>query len=982
MDFYKLMTHLLDSTHRPVNESEDESITNQKREWFVDRTNRHIDLVRKSAHKIVGSYPEFKALLDQVKHHDESKFNEPEMTPYIGISWSHKIGNETGNKPAPTKEENEATLHHITTNSHHPEYHLKDRGEANISDTNRDQSKKCVDVSSMPDLDIVEMVADWQAMSEELGTNTSRQWFNKVQDTKWQFSQHQVKLIDTILKVFEDTNESVNEVVSEEAMHSFMELQDEVDQEVVDDWMKNRNTGSSQPWEVINSEKLKRVWSDRAKLGFIRDERSIQKFADIIVKNTMKLRVNTTLMSHSAHGALEDVLVRTGITEEDLEGFEEYAVDEHDRWRISDHALGKLTNVAMEILSSKSSEDLLILIDRVLNIVHIRSDLSSWFVAGGKRTLDKLANESVNEEGSAKPIRVGMGQSGGKLIHPSARGGKKTQVTSFTDEGVPSGHEEYNTVADAIVDNWDELDNPVSRLAFDNIDKRSRAWEEATFEHPYKDELLSLLYHYISPRRPLSGVSVEGKTSSDKAGRVGVLYRDTPLDIETMTRLDLFPYTKEAVSAFSQELSDVILAKTGPNTTPPQSRPITEEGAGVAAAPAAQASPGSSGTTTEDNISYLPAHMGERGKSRKVKKKKRKRNLVGESLVNERGGFIYPSGKAVNMSSGGEHWEEAISDPNLVDALQYRIYNSGTLIIRLNSSPTTAQLISLKKEVKNCGINVDSIELDMEYKNPKNPTIVKQLGSEPWVTISPVPWNWTSIIQNRYNNALKNSKITEFRVGEMELREAINKDLKSLRSDFKVQLNKLFDGESFLLLGNHLSSWKATFGVSAFRTNKVAVPVENKSRGIQNIYGKLLREYGKDKGNLEMLISAIQDGRPLGQFSVFDKFDNLFGSRTESIVDGIKVIFEETIDFILDLSQSIYISDPEVLDLVEEEFKGLIKRSKNVIFPIGGKFKIGFYSHLKSVIEDSQSVEEDNNEGSQNAEKDINWGSQSREGGR
>ena len=628
MDFYKLITHLLDSTHRPVNESEDESITNQKREWFVDRTNRHIDLVRKSAHKIVGSYPEFKALLDQVKHHDESKFNEPEMTPYIGISWSHKIGNETGNKPAPTKEENEATLHHITTNSHHPEYHLKGEREANISD----QSKKCVDVSSMPDLDIVEMVADWQAMSEELGTNTSRQWFNKVQDVRWQFSQHQVKLIDTILKVFEDTN------------------------------------------------------------------------------------------------------------------------------------------------------------------------------------------ESVNEEGSAAP----------------------------------------------------------------------------------------------------------------------------------------------------------------------------------AAPAAAQASPGSSGTTTEDNISYLPARMGERGKSKKVKKKrrkrkKRKRDLVGESLVNERGGFIYPSGKAVNMPPGGEHSEEVLSDPNLGGALQYRIYNNGTLIVRLNSSPTTAQLISLKKEVEKYEIRVDSIELDMEYKNPKDPTISKQLGSEPWVTISPVPWNWTSIIQNRYNNALRNSKITEdkfkqtltdakcgfvwkdgsfdffdprdshdraihdfpgrireknsrfiirgsvinLRVThklsgveirginklmrsleinsmiidvfdhdissniithymldaplmgwwrnvnsnygqvsesliyerERMLREAINKDLESLRSDFKVQLNKLFDGESFLLLGNHLSSWKVTFGVSAFRTNKVAVPVENKSRGIQNIYGKLLREYGKDKGNLEMLISAIQDGRQIGRAS-------------------------------------------------------------------------------------------------------------------
>ncbi|MHA1170439.1 MAG: DUF5662 family protein, partial [Candidatus Hodarchaeales archaeon] len=226
-------------------------------------------------------------------------------------------------------------------NPHHPEYHLKDKGEANISGTDRDQSKNCVDASSMPDLDIAEMVADWQAMSEELGTNTSRQWFDKVKDVRWHFSPHQVKLIDKLLKVFEDTNESVNEAVSEEAMYNFRNLQDEVDQEVVDDWMKNRNTGSAQPWEVINAGKLKKVWQDRARLGFIRDERSIQKFADIIVKNIMKLRVNTTLMGHSEFGVLGDVLDRTGITEEDLEGFEDYAVDEHNQWRISDHALDR-----------------------------------------------------------------------------------------------------------------------------------------------------------------------------------------------------------------------------------------------------------------------------------------------------------------------------------------------------------------------------------------------------------------------------------------------------------------------------------------------------------------------------------------------------------------------------------------------------------------------------------------------------------------
>jgi len=56
----------------------------------------------------------------------------------------------------------------------------------------------------MPDIDVAEMVSDWQAMSEELGTNTSREWYDKVKDVRWRFSPEQDLLIDKLLKVFEE----------------------------------------------------------------------------------------------------------------------------------------------------------------------------------------------------------------------------------------------------------------------------------------------------------------------------------------------------------------------------------------------------------------------------------------------------------------------------------------------------------------------------------------------------------------------------------------------------------------------------------------------------------------------------------------------------------------------------------------------------------------------------------------------------------
>ncbi len=62
--------------------------------------------------------------------------------------------------------------------------------------------KKPIDVSAMPNTYIAELVADWQAMGEELG-NAAREWYDKQKDVRWHFSPGQDQLIDRLLKVFE-----------------------------------------------------------------------------------------------------------------------------------------------------------------------------------------------------------------------------------------------------------------------------------------------------------------------------------------------------------------------------------------------------------------------------------------------------------------------------------------------------------------------------------------------------------------------------------------------------------------------------------------------------------------------------------------------------------------------------------------------------------------------------------------------------------
>ena len=120
-------------------------------------------------------------LLQRAKTHDQSKYGPAERLPYIWLTEFHRYKNEEQPfeyPPGVEEKVREASLHHITTNRYHPEFH------------------------SSPDaMSVVEMVCDWTAMAQELGENdgSARGWADKTINKKWTFSDDQVALIyDTI----------------------------------------------------------------------------------------------------------------------------------------------------------------------------------------------------------------------------------------------------------------------------------------------------------------------------------------------------------------------------------------------------------------------------------------------------------------------------------------------------------------------------------------------------------------------------------------------------------------------------------------------------------------------------------------------------------------------------------------------------------------------------------------------------------------
>ena len=171
-------------------------VSPEMKKFFCDRTNRHIDLVRKYAGLIADEFPQLSGVVDQAAVHDDSKFKNPEYLPYIFVTWNYKCKDDGVDYSIPDHiDDTAATSHHVKSNRHHPEFHDPNKDREMINKDDRDSPPdEIVDGSGMSDVDVAEMVADWCAMSEERG-NSPKDWADKNVNIRWKFNDGQVSLI-------------------------------------------------------------------------------------------------------------------------------------------------------------------------------------------------------------------------------------------------------------------------------------------------------------------------------------------------------------------------------------------------------------------------------------------------------------------------------------------------------------------------------------------------------------------------------------------------------------------------------------------------------------------------------------------------------------------------------------------------------------------------------------------------------------------
>lgn len=180
---------------------------------------------------------------------------------------------------------------------------------------------------------------------------------------------------------------------SDKELEDFAERRDRQLEKILIGFSK-ASEGERFMFPLIKAARMKKIWVDFGRIGIIRDEKGLDNIAEQMLNNIALLDATNALLGHSQEDPVE-MVERAGM-DLDEQGVERllYYLRDPDTgvWYVSDYGLPYLHGAYALILRSSTPEERLYAVDKALNVVHQRSDLASWFVEGGTKTLNEIAN--------------------------------------------------------------------------------------------------------------------------------------------------------------------------------------------------------------------------------------------------------------------------------------------------------------------------------------------------------------------------------------------------------------------------------------------------------------------------------------------------------------------------------------------------------------------------------------------------------------
>jgi len=154
---------------------------------------------------------------------------------------------------------------------------------------------------------------------------------------------------------------------------------------------KKREVGSRMSWTVIPFARLKKIWTDYATMGFVRDERGMQSIVDKMIEILARLNASNDLAGHGQTSD-EEIKESTGYDMPDWKNDDFYFgfIDTEYGVPVSDYGLPKLNDLAAKLMMARTSERQLFYVDQMLSVVHQRGDLEALFIEGGWDSLQEL----------------------------------------------------------------------------------------------------------------------------------------------------------------------------------------------------------------------------------------------------------------------------------------------------------------------------------------------------------------------------------------------------------------------------------------------------------------------------------------------------------------------------------------------------------------------------------------------------------------
>ena len=161
--------------------------------FYERRTHEHIERVRKCLRVMSTVTEHADELLERARVHDASKFGPEEYMPYVWLTEFHRCrrSEESFSYPDGVEENvRRAIDHHVTTNRHHPEFHA--------------------DPNDMTDVDLIEMVSDWTAMSQEFDQDggSARGWADKTIGKRLQLNEERSRFVYDMIDLLDSSIDS------------------------------------------------------------------------------------------------------------------------------------------------------------------------------------------------------------------------------------------------------------------------------------------------------------------------------------------------------------------------------------------------------------------------------------------------------------------------------------------------------------------------------------------------------------------------------------------------------------------------------------------------------------------------------------------------------------------------------------------------------------------------------------------------------